>query len=135
MTELIYLAAPYTSDKQTEDTRFKQVTRVAGHLMDKGYIVFSPITMCHPIRLACGLPGDWEYWKKYDAIFIEKADCLFILTLVGWRESKGIAKEIMLADLFYKPISYIVLESMDRIRILTRMEYEQESSGLAKDIH
>ena len=103
--------------------------------MDLDLLVISPITMYHPVKMACGVPGDWEYWKKCDTVLIKKCDAFYILTLVGWRESKGIAKEIIIAETLNKIICYVTLETMGRIKVWPRLEYEQESRGLANNIH
>ena len=104
----IYLACPYSDpDPQVKQWRFVNVNAVAARLMAKGYLVFSPISHTHPIALAGDLPGDWEFWAAYDKTFIDWCDELWVLTLDGWRESKGVQAEMALAKLAGKPVRMI----------------------------
>jgi hypothetical protein len=48
--ELIYLACPYTHNApEIMEERYKSATSAAARLIEKGHVVFSPITMTHPI--------------------------------------------------------------------------------------
>ena len=47
MKKKIYLAIPFSG---IEEKSFKAATEIAGLLISKGYIVFSPITHSHPIN-------------------------------------------------------------------------------------
>lgn len=103
----IYLACPYsTRIPFLKWWRFRQVNKKAGQLMEMGFIVFSPISHSHPIASQCGLPKDFEYWKKFDESFIKWADEVWILTLWGWRKSKGIKQEIAEAEQLGKEVVY-----------------------------
>lgn len=104
----IYLAVPYSSEsKAVMIERFEAVTLKTGELMNDGHIVYSPITACHPVAERCELPGSWDYWKELDYTFIKWADEVWIYTLDGWKESKGVTAEIEIAKLLNKPIKYI----------------------------
>lgn len=60
--DFVYLATPYTHDDEAvEEERFERVSIIAGHLMNQGYIVYSPISHNHPIAKLVKLPGTWEY--------------------------------------------------------------------------
>lgn len=90
----IYLCVPYTG---MEELSFKMANEVAGKLMNDGHIVFSPISMSHPIAKQCGLPADWDYWKENDECFITWCDELHVACIPGWKESKGVQAEIQMA--------------------------------------
>jgi len=95
---LCYLASPYTDaypDVQT--MRFELAALAAGQLIKQGYFVFSPITHTHPIAIHSTLPTDWQYWAEYDELMIRKCDLFVILTLDGWKESKGVQAELLIA--------------------------------------
>jgi len=101
-----YLAVPYSHpDPKTREYRFEMANKIAAKLMSEGRMIYSPISHCHPIA-QYGLPKDWEYWKKYDLLFLKMAKRLILVTLDGWRESKGIVKEMEIADFLNIPIAF-----------------------------
>lgn len=91
---MIYLAVPYTG---MEDESFEAVTTYAGRLMLEGHYVFSPILMCHPIAKRVGLPLNFAYWEQFDFHLINLCDCMCVLCLPGWENSRGIKAEIKYA--------------------------------------
>lgn len=108
--ERIYLASPYTDpDPAIRRARFETVTRAAGELMKRRYIVFSPITMGHSISEACAdIPGDFGYWGRTCLSYLEGwATRLVVLTLDGWEESRGVTAEIAAAAKAGLPIEYL----------------------------
>lgn len=106
----IYLAIPYSNvDKELS---FKVANIIAARLMNKGFIVFSPISHSHSIAEHCGLPTSWEFWKTQDKAFIEWCDEVHVIILGkdGFNyidNSKGVQGEIQVANKFHKPIKYI----------------------------
>lgn len=109
-TERIYLATPYTHpDPAVRRARFDAVTRAAGALMRRRFLVFSPITMGHPISDACpDIPGDFSYWENACLSYLsEWATALVVLTLDGWRESRGVTTEIAVAREWGLPVKYL----------------------------
>lgn len=114
-TERIYLATPYTHpDPAIRRARFEAVTRAAGALMQRRFLVFSPITMGHPICEACAdIPGDFVYWESVCLSYLSDwATALVVLTLDGWRESRGVTTEIAVAREWGLPVKYL---SSDRV--------------------
>lgn len=108
--ERIYLATPYTHpDLVIRRTRFEAVTRAAGALMQCGFVVFSPITMGHPICEVCAdIPGDFTYWENACLSYLSDwATALMVLTLDGWRESRGVVREIAVAREWGLPVTYL----------------------------
>lgn len=91
---MIYLAVPYTGMEQKS---FEAVTRYAGVLMKEGHYVFSPITMCHPIAQVAKLPTGFSYWEQFDFHLINLCNCMVVLRLDGWEDSKGIRAECIYA--------------------------------------
>jgi hypothetical protein len=105
---LTYLACPYSSDDpDVRRERFEAVNVAAGHLMQSGKLVFSPISHTHPIAEACGLPLGWDFWQAYDRAFIEASQDLVVLLISGWRESKGVSGEIAIARELGIPVMYL----------------------------
>lgn len=104
----IYLAVPYShNDEKIRLERFEKVNKMAGDLMKRGYIVFSPISHSHPIAVQNDLSLNFNFWEKFDKSFIEWCDEMFILTLDGWSSSKGVLAESQIAGMLNKPITYI----------------------------
>jgi len=104
----IYLATPYSdSDPAVMEARFEAVTRKAGQIINWGYIVYSPVTSCHPVAVRCSLPRGFDYWQQFDETFIEWCDELWVLQLDGWRESVGVKAEVKIAEKLHKPAVYI----------------------------
>lgn len=109
-TERIYLAVPYTSpDPFIRKARFEAVTLAAGELMKRRHIVFSPITMGHPISEACAdIPSDFGYWGRSCLSYLEGwATRLMVLTLDGWEDSRGVTAEIAAAVTAGLPVEYL----------------------------
>lgn len=108
MTELIYLAGPYSHPDQTIRTqRAAQLSLMAGRLMQNGYVVFSPISHGHAIAQVIELPTDFAYWQKHCHVMLSKASRLTVLELEGWRQSVGVREEINLATQWGLPIEYL----------------------------
>ena len=91
---IIYLASPYTSNNQyNHHVRYHHSCMAAAKLMQQGHIVFSPITHSHGI--ARFIPDhNHDFWMFQDLPFLDFADKIIVLTLPGWKESKGVKKEI-----------------------------------------
>lgn len=96
--EIVYLACPYSKGNATiRLARFNAATHVAAKLIENRLVVFSPITMTHPIDLVLATDGETlgsEYWIEFDLSFMQMCSRLSILTLPGWQESSGIQREI-----------------------------------------
>lgn len=117
---IIYLASPYTSNnsnpedkKSTEHLRFSTTARIAGELINKGHIIYSPITHNHPMKIRTDLPGDWEFWKSFDEIMIKACSELWVLMLYGWNVSKGVTAEIEIAKSLRMPIKFIDPDTLE----------------------
>lgn len=105
---LTYLASPYTSkDEKIVEERFQKVAKKAAELMTQGMTVFSPIAMCHPMAVYGKIPGDWEFWKKFDIDYISCCNKLVVYRLDGWEISKGVQAEIKIAQEMGIPVEYI----------------------------
>jgi hypothetical protein len=95
---VVYLACPYSDgDARVRKERFEAATRAAAQLIKQGHIVYSPITMTHPIDVVLaggvGTLGS-DYWVNFDAAFMEFCSEMIILRAPGWDESQGIKREV-----------------------------------------
>ena len=100
----IYLAIPYS--KVDKELSFEIANRIAAMLMCEGKNVFSPISMSHCMAKNNRLPGDWEFWEKFDTEFIWWCDYLIVIMMDGWKESTGVIAEIKIAETLNKPVYY-----------------------------
>ena len=108
----IYLAGPYSHNhKDIEAVRRILLTYVSTKLAVAGITVFSPITQSHEQERTGLMQGDYETWKKTDRKMVEKMDELWVLTLSGWRQSKGVTDEIYYAKKKGKKIRYLKYQS------------------------
>lgn len=87
-----YLACPYAhDDDHVKQQRYEKVTDVLSMYIQKGDVVFSPITHSHPTSV----DGTWEsHWMNFDFTFLKLSTKLIVLQLDGWRDSKGVNAEI-----------------------------------------
>lgn len=108
---VIYLACPYTDpDPSVRQVRFDVATAVAADLIRAGHIVYSPITMTHPIDVVlAGLSNTLgsDYWVTFDEAFMEICSEMVVIRLDGWERSNGIRREIAYFTERKKPIRYI----------------------------
>lgn len=107
----IYLACPYSDPERTiREYRVYWASKVAAHLIkEKKGSVFSPISMGHMISAVDDeISGEYDFWKAQTTGFLLKwADCLVVLTLPGWEQSKGINAETEIARQIGMPIYHI----------------------------
>ncbi len=108
MSKLIYIASPYShplDDVRIEN--YKIVSNFTADLVSKGNVAFSPITYGHHLVDFKEMPTDWEFWKNFCFSFLSKCDELIVLTMPGWKESKGVMEEIDFCVDNGIPITYI----------------------------
>ena len=108
---MIYLASPYWSDSAVvRNNRYRSAVKATAAIMRKtSQTVFSPIVHSHPLG-DYGLAGRWEFWEKHDRWYLERAAVVFVLTIEGWIESRGVSAEIDIAKHRGIPIRYLNLD-------------------------
>lgn len=108
---IVYLAGPYTHpDRRVRLWRYGMITKAAAKLIAGGEIVFSPLTMTHPIDILLAQSKETlgsRYWVDFDEAFMEFCSELRILTLEGWRDSSGIRREIAFFIERGRPVTYL----------------------------
>ena len=103
-----YLASPYTHpDPEIRLKRYEASCKAAAKLMKKGYAIFAPIAHSHPIEAHFDKPEGFDFWMAQDLPILQGADRLIVLTLPGWKKSKGVAREIQEAEEIGMPIEYV----------------------------
>lgn len=112
--QIVYLAAPYTDpDPGVRLDRFHKVTEVAARMIERGELVYSPLTMTHPIDLVLAEDGATmgsNYWVRYDEAFMSFCTKIVVLKLPGWQASSGVKREIEFFRAAGCPIEYITYE-------------------------
>src|SRR5882724_687642 len=105
---LLYLAGPYRHDlENVRIKRFNCLSRAAGRLVNLGYNVYSPISHNHPMTTHVTMSRDWEFWKRYDTVFLDLSYKLVVLTLEGWDTSIGVTDEIQIARSADMPVVFL----------------------------
>jgi Domain of unknown function (DUF1937) len=98
VTTITYLAGPYTKGSpEKRVARFHALTFVAAELIRAKRIIYSPITMTHPIDLVMAGNNSTlgsEFWVSFDEAFMEHCSEIVVLTLPGWKDSSGVSREI-----------------------------------------
>lgn len=82
----------------------------AAALIRQGHIVFSPITMTHPIDMVLAGEANTlgsEYWVDFDIAFMDRCDEIAVLKIEGWQQSCGIQREISYFRQHGKPIWFL----------------------------
>ncbi len=101
---MIYIAGPYSNDAPADRARnapplkrlarFNAVTEVARYLIERGEIVYSPLTMTHPIDIRMEHDPGGAFWVAFDEAFMVHCNRLLVLKLPGWDASSGVQREI-----------------------------------------
>jgi hypothetical protein len=119
---IVYLASPYTHfDEAIRQRRYEVVTQVAAIFIGQGKVVFSPITMTHPIdRILAGSDKTLgsDYWVRFDESFMNFCSEMVVLKLMGWETSTGVNREIKYFVGKGLPISYVKPEDFGIDNIL-----------------
>lgn len=114
MPRLSYLASPYSStDIRVVEERFLQACRAATWLIERGYVVFSPIAHSHQISAHAGISTAWEVWQPQCVGILDRADELIVLELDGWGKSIGVKAEIELAIKRDIPVLRLIPQGAD----------------------
>lgn len=93
----LYLAAPYSSpEPAVRAERFAAINHAAAAILSLGYAVFSPITQGHTLGplLPEELASGHDFWMRQCLAQLPLYDYLLVLTLPGWKTSRGIQQEL-----------------------------------------
>jgi hypothetical protein len=109
---IVYLGGPMTSKSMaTMDFRAAVQANAYAYLMKAGFHVFAPL-LPHNVTKQYGLAFDYEPYAMIDETFIDRvADVVAFLCMPGWRESKGISRELAAAANTETPYHFIEFDS------------------------
>jgi len=92
---MIYVASPYTHEKEeVMEERYEAVAKFCAEATMTGYKVFSPICHWHPIAKKYGLPKQVGYWRDWNMEMLYFCKALWVLTILGYKDSTGILGEV-----------------------------------------
>jgi len=108
MTEsLIYVATPYSHhSKEMRALRYIWAVRCITELHLQGKYPYSPIAHWHQAATEFGLAKDHNYWLSYDRLMMRLSSEIYVATLPGWQESKGIQSDVDYAKAIGKKVTY-----------------------------
>lgn len=112
---MIYLASPYSDpDPEVVELRYRLVRDLAMRLLlREETFVFSPIMYCHRAAMEIpDTPTDALAWIKMNTYFQRQSTELWLLTLEGWKESKGVEEELKFAKLIRQNIRYVTASGL-----------------------
>jgi hypothetical protein len=78
--------------------------------MQRKYHIFCPIAHTHPIATIGNLPLGFDFWEEFDREMIEHCEEFWVVGMPGWKESKGVTRELAIAKELRKP-SYLISPS------------------------
>ncbi len=95
MSGFIYLASPYSHPEMSVRVdRFMAAQNFCVWAYDRKWAVFSPIVHWHHLACQYDLPFDAEHWQPQNDAMLAAAQCIYVLTIPGWKKSKGVAQEV-----------------------------------------
>ena len=107
---MLYLSSPYWSpDPSVRAERVAVAREVMATLIAAGHVTVCPVAMNHEVMEllhAAGSPGG-AYWRELESRLAETCDEMVVLRTPGWRESRGVAREIALFEELGKPIRFM----------------------------
>lgn len=129
----IYLATRYTAVGLVGNTaaileqkRYERITKLAARLIvEKGHIVYSPVTSCHPLLKAYKQVSrklDWAFWVDYNLQFANWAEALVIYEPHGYQNegfSAGVKAEYNLFHSQGKPLFMLEARTCDLVPFFT----------------
>jgi hypothetical protein len=118
MNKLYYLASPYSSkDPMVVEDRYLQQQRIAAELIKQGYMLITPIEMCHNLAQNYDLPRGYEYWKERDRLLVSKCDGVIVCIMDGWKESIGVTDEIAYARSLGREVLYYLNGELKTLKV------------------
>lgn len=138
--ELFYLAVPYSDpDWEIQEERYQIVTEVAAELINRGHVVFSPITHNFPLTQATrrrrGLSPqqttaytNFAEWEGIDKSVLQICSCMMVVAILGWTRSRGVQAEMDYANQLHIPVEILL---PDKLGVLIPEHHQCEQVELS----
>lgn len=108
MSQLIYLASPYTHDDPwVRQERYERALDALTYLLRQDKFVYSPIVHSHHADGRLRGTKDHDFWMRQAIEMLHRCDAMTVLMLDGWKLSKGVAEEIVVASRLGIPVHYL----------------------------
>lgn len=108
MMTFAYMASPFSHpDESVRHARYLAACKAAAAMMLRGEVIFAPIPHSYAVEQHFDEIKDGEWWMAQDLPILKCASKLIVLTLDGWKESYGVAREIEFARDIGIPIEYV----------------------------
>lgn len=118
-----YLASPYWHALPiVREARAEAAAKAAHWLIEHGHAVYSPIAHRYFVEKATGRPIADDIWLAHGLAMLRHASTLVVLTLDGWRESKGVAIELDEAECEALDILWMDPATYERRRVPPSVE-------------
>lgn len=127
---ILYLASPYThDDPAVMQQRWLDASAAAAWLMSLGFIVFSPISMGHPVGImGQGRIGhDFQAWEAQSFAMLDACTHLVANKIDGWNRSTGVRAEINRCRHRGKPVWSLVRQG-DGYRLIYSLKNNGEAA-------
>lgn len=92
--EPFYLSTPYSNYPAGRDAACLHAQRIAGELMQRGVIVYSPIAHHHPIDTICRIGENHAFWMRQCKYILLRCRGMIVAKLPSWDTSQGVDMEI-----------------------------------------
>lgn len=90
-----YLGSPYSHpDPYVREQRHLMAMAHVAAFLKQGIAVYSPIVHCHELAKVWDMPKEAKFWERYNYTMLAAAEELWVLKLLGWKESVGLQGEI-----------------------------------------
>lgn len=104
---MIYLSSPYSHPSPAvREQRFEAACKATAALLKAGKLVFSPIVHSHHLE-RFGCPNTHEFWMPIDEAYLKLCRSVYVLTIDGWQDSRGVLAELDMAHRFDKIVHYM----------------------------
>lgn len=108
MSDLVYLASPYSKFPFGRDIAYRMVAAKAAKLMLEGHNIFCPIAHSHAIEVDGDMPiQDGDFWLRQDFAVLKHCSKMLVYKMPGWENSYGVAREVSFAKDNNIPVEFL----------------------------
>jgi len=102
-----YLASPYSKHPKGIFAAHHEACRAAALCFDAGIFVYAPIPHTHNIADLMGCAINFDHWKDFSLLMVERAEGVIVVKLASWERSIGVQAEIAYARELGKPVLFM----------------------------